>query len=376
MENYSIGSNFFFVESNFLSREEHMDSSIDSITSLHKLPVEILYRILDHLEVKDILFSFGHVCSKFYAITNNYNRLRIEISSHPWKITIDRISRIIQPENVTSLTLWKSFSDLTSDEIDSFFSSIDIHRFTRLRFLNIRSIKERHIRIILHHVANISTLTSLKIYDRSLMNNDIIADLSSIIASPSIRTLDLDISRIIIDKLSWPNHCKLKRMKTRKCSHEKWCYILHHSSDLQEFSSGNFEMNKIDNIVRSTSYKQLTSLTLTDIRFSIYQLEFLLLPLSSLIYLNLTTNEDTSYDFLRRFSKWEDFIKDKLPLLKRFHFHIITLLSRYRDLTYIELIIFYLFVFFSFNNQIISCPPNGIDSYCILMVIFRGRSVH
>jgi len=171
------------------------------------------------------------------------------------------------------------------------------------------------------------------------MNDNIIADLSAIIALPSLRILDLDISCIIIDKLSWPNHCKLRQMNTRKCSHKKWCQILHHSPYLRRFSTVYFDMNNIDNIVRSTSYQQLTSLTLSDIQFSIDQLEILLLPLSSLVYFNLTANENTSFGFLQRFSQWEHFIEDKLPLLKQFRFHISTLISHYRDLNYIESII-------------------------------------
>ena len=218
-----------------------------------------------------------------------------------------------------------------------FFSSIDIHRLTQLRFLNISSLKERHLHTILHHATTISTFTSLKIYDRSLMNDDIIADLSTILALPSIRTFDLDISSIIIDKLSWPIDCKLREMSTRICSHKKWCYIVHHSPYLRKFSSVYFDMTNKDNIIHSISYLQLTSLTLSNIQFSIIQLETLLLPLSSLVHFALTAN--TSCDFLQRFSQWEHFIKDKLPQLKRFHFHISTFISRHRDLNYINSII-------------------------------------
>jgi len=193
--------------------------SSKSIPSLYTLPVEVLYRILDQLEGRDIVFSFRNVCTKFYAITNIYNRLTIELSNYHSKFETNRLCRIIEPENVASLIFWKSYTTSTFDEIDWFFSSIDIHRFTRLCFLNITNIKERHLHTILHHLTTISTLISLKIYDRSLMNDNIIADLSAIIALPSLRILDLDISSIIIDKLSWPNHCKLRRMNTRKYSH-------------------------------------------------------------------------------------------------------------------------------------------------------------
>jgi len=269
--------------------------------SLDTFPVEILHRILDYLEVKDILFSFRYVCTKFNAITNIYNRLTIEPSNYQSKVAVGRLCQIIEPEKVVSLILRKWNLTSTFDEIDWFYSSIDIHQFTRLRFLNIANIKERHLQTILHHVTTISTLTSLKIYDRSLMNDNIIGDLSKMIALPSLRILDLDISCIIIDKLTWPNHCQLQKMTTLKCSHKKWCQILQYSPYLRRFSTGNFDMNNIDHTIRSTSYKQMTSLILNDIRLTIDQLEFLLLPLSSLIYLNLKPNENVSFEFSKTF---------------------------------------------------------------------------
>jgi hypothetical protein len=107
--------------------------------------------------------------------------------THRWKVVVDRLCQLIQPENATSLTLWNSYTPLTFNEIDVFFSSTNIHRFTQLCFFNITNIKEFHLRPILHYV---STLSILQISNRSLMNDDIITNISSIIALSSL--LDIE----------------------------------------------------------------------------------------------------------------------------------------------------------------------------------------
>ncbi|CAF0973035.1 unnamed protein product [Adineta steineri] len=41
---------------------------MESTSPFQTLPVELIYRMLDLLDAKDILFSFGHVCRRFYTI--------------------------------------------------------------------------------------------------------------------------------------------------------------------------------------------------------------------------------------------------------------------------------------------------------------------
>jgi hypothetical protein len=49
--------------------------------SLVTLPVEVIHRILDHIDIHSILISFRYVCKQFYMITNTYNRYELDISS-------------------------------------------------------------------------------------------------------------------------------------------------------------------------------------------------------------------------------------------------------------------------------------------------------
>jgi hypothetical protein len=50
--------------------------------SLHTLPVEIVYRILDHLDTFAILVSCRNVCEKLNDITDTYYRYRVILIFH------------------------------------------------------------------------------------------------------------------------------------------------------------------------------------------------------------------------------------------------------------------------------------------------------
>ncbi|CAF1451028.1 unnamed protein product, partial [Rotaria sp. Silwood1] len=312
---------------------------VQSSSSLLTFPTEILHRILDQLNIEDILFSFRYVCTRFYSITNIYNRLTIKISDHQNETSAYRLYRMISPENVTSLILRKIYGNTKSNNIDWFFSFFNIHQFTRLCYVYLESMNENDFRMIICHLTTLSTFQSLKIFDRRILKNDTIILLSMVIALPSLRKLDLDISSRIIDQISWPNDGKVRELKLRKCSYKQWCHIFYHSPNLRIISTADIDMSNINKTIPSiTTYQQLTSLTLNDILFSIDELEILLISHPSLIYFNLTANNISSFQSLRRFSQWEFFIREKLPRLKHFHFQISTRMS-YQDLRSMQSII-------------------------------------
>lgn len=45
--------------------------------SLHTLPIELVYRILDNLDRLTIFFSLGGVCARLNAIIDNYHPYRV-----------------------------------------------------------------------------------------------------------------------------------------------------------------------------------------------------------------------------------------------------------------------------------------------------------
>ena len=45
--------------------------------SLHTLPVELVYRVLDNLHILSILYSMRNVCIRINAITDSYHRYQV-----------------------------------------------------------------------------------------------------------------------------------------------------------------------------------------------------------------------------------------------------------------------------------------------------------
>lgn len=252
---------------------ENSLSIIPSSSLLLALPIELLHRILDNLDIRSIIFSFRAVCKTFYSIANNYQRLKLELSNHSTNDPFDRLYRIISLENIGTLVLQKCYVNNELNNIDRFFSFGGIHRFTRLLSVELESIDENDLCTIMCHLVTLSTLKSLKIFDRRIYKYDTNVLLSAIIALRSLRQLHLNVSSRIIDEISWPMHSTFRELTLRKCSYKQWCHILYRSSNLRVASTANFDMNNIQQIAISTPYSQLTSLTLTDIRFPIDQLE-------------------------------------------------------------------------------------------------------
>ncbi len=47
--------------------------------SLYTLPIELLHRILDHVDTVTVFLSFRNVCKYFYTIINSYNQ---QVTAH------------------------------------------------------------------------------------------------------------------------------------------------------------------------------------------------------------------------------------------------------------------------------------------------------
>ena len=60
----------------------HHDKMPDNnIASLIALPIELIYRILDHLTPHDILLSVSNVCERLNSITDFYDRYQVNFTS-------------------------------------------------------------------------------------------------------------------------------------------------------------------------------------------------------------------------------------------------------------------------------------------------------
>ena len=69
--------------------------------SLDNLPVEILYRIFDDLDIETIFFSIRTLCRYFQSIVDHYNRLHFDLEILS-RYQFDALFRLISPENECS----------------------------------------------------------------------------------------------------------------------------------------------------------------------------------------------------------------------------------------------------------------------------------
>ena len=287
--------------------------------SLQSLPVEIFYRILDHIDGETILLSFRKVCKKFKAITNTYNRYELDFSSMS-KTDFDFACRAIRPEDVISLTL--SNGDHTPDQINQFFSLFTIDRLIRLRSLTLLHVYNKNtdeLQTILNQILTVCPLTSFSIQSKYGDKMQLQPLLSSIITQSTLRRLDFGIYYFKIDKIPWPANCLLEYLKIGTCTFQQFCAILDHSPNLRTLVLRNCSEIHIGLPIIKT-YPQLTSLTFDDLSGYIYMyvLEPILSRTPSLIHLKIVSIDDGCS--LSDGAQWEKFIQTKLLYLKKFEF--------------------------------------------------------
>jgi len=49
--------------------------------SIHALPIDIIYRIFDHLNEKDLFMSINNVNQRLNAILNSYQRFKVNLTN-------------------------------------------------------------------------------------------------------------------------------------------------------------------------------------------------------------------------------------------------------------------------------------------------------
>ncbi|CAF4796823.1 unnamed protein product [Rotaria sp. Silwood1] len=289
------------------------------ISSLETLPVEILYHILDDLDAQTILFSFRHICRRFRAIVNNYDRYSLNFESIS-KSDFERVCYLINPRQVTSLTLREN--EGAPDQIKLFLSYFNLQQFSYLRSLSLFIIGEEKLQLIARQW-NIRLLESLslKIEKSDDRRKTTTARfLSLIIAKSNLLKLKLDIQAGRLEKIIWPAQYSIQCLKiTSVVAFDRLCTILSCSPHLKTLMINSFFFQNSNQIVftpsLTTPFRQLTSLTFEKLETGIDNLELFLSLTSSLIH--LTVIGDGNYHDGNR---WEYFIQLHLPLLSEFRF--------------------------------------------------------
>jgi hypothetical protein len=76
------------VNFNVYSSKEATSMSNQPILYLHTLPVELVYRILDNLDLVTILLSFRNVCTRLNIISDTYYRYKVNIIHYNKRLSV------------------------------------------------------------------------------------------------------------------------------------------------------------------------------------------------------------------------------------------------------------------------------------------------
>jgi len=301
------------------------------IPSIEILPVEIFHRIFDNLDTETILLSIRLVCRLFRSIFHYFKRYYFEFKIKT-KRNFHLFCRLIKPENVISLTL--SDNEHIPNQIYLFISLISLRQFTRLHSINFLGIDEYQLNIILKRIhlnSLISFSLNIQKYD-DRRKKTTLHFLSSIMTKSNLRKIELNIKYDRISNIVWPLNCNIRYLIINEDIYlDDLCRILSNSSQLHTLI---LKENIINDKIVTSSFPQLTSLTIERLDITIDKLESLLLLTPSLIYLKLI-GEGNLCDGKR----WEEFIQINLSHLDKFEFFINISRSINRTREDLELII-------------------------------------
>lgn len=295
-----------------------------STECLSTLPVEILYRIFDNLDIQTIFLSLRYVCKQLYLTTNSFYRYNFNFKSIA-KPYFYSICQRIPFENVVSLTL--SDQDATKGQIQLFLSLFRIEQFIRLQSLTLREIEEVHLNKFLNYVIT-SSLKSFSLTTRIV--HDVRQDttfslLGLAISHPTLQNLHLNLCYTDWNGLQWPTNNSLHYIRiVSSITLKQFCVILQHSPKLRTLILKEVDIDNSEAISTTESFQQLTSLTFEDGRVDIRKLEACLSLTPALTHLKLIGNGSlfsASFDG----SLWANVIQTKLRLLKKFEFFILVL---------------------------------------------------
>ncbi|CAF1356192.1 unnamed protein product [Adineta steineri] len=299
-----------------------------SSSMLDTLPVEILYRIFDNLDIQTIILSLRYVCKRFYFTTDSYNRYNFNFKSMS-KPYFRFICRLIPYENVISLTL--SDEDKTRGQISLFLSLCQIEQFTRLQSLTLLLIEDIHLNIFLNYIIT-SSLKSLSISTQILhAYQNSTTHLSSVITHHSLQNLYLNINDKDWNGIAWSTNRTLRYLRlVNTITLKQFCIILQHYVCLQTLVLKEVSTDENENDIYPSAFQQLTSLTFEDGRIEIKKIAQCVSFTPSLTYLKIIGDGNlfnTSFDGF----EWEKLIRTKLHSIKKFEFFFIILTySNYR----------------------------------------------
>lgn len=323
--------------------------------SINDLPVEIIYKILDQLDICIIFTSLHHVCKRFDEILLTYGKYHLnfeKLSFNELKLICSRI----RPEQVTELTL--SDDENRAGFIDLFLSKFSLDSFTCLRSLTLKQINDdemmNRILIPMADRHSLSKCSSLKIINSAECYDDVVVEIiTSILTKSTLREVhfDLSYSRTTSNPLPWlelssiqlltfSGMCTVNFIRNLlTCVPELKCLTMDDidfddevdlnyvpnpvdTSD-EEFDEEPIEPNKTVRYAPMNTSNPLHSLVLNTCSIPMLKLEWLLEEIPSLKNLRLTTVHDYNDLTILDGQRWEKLLIN----VERFQFLFIVNLS-------------------------------------------------
>ncbi len=310
--------------------------------TIDELPVEIIYKILDELDICTIFTSVYHVCKRFDEILLTYHKYHLNFEN----LSLTNLKLIcsrIHPEQVMELTL--SDDENRSGLIELFFSKFSLETFSHLHSLTLIQINnEEFMNKILITIADRRLLlhfSSIKIINNEENYGDIFLEiLMSVITKPSLREVHLDLSygRTTSNPLPWLEECSIRDLKfTGTCTvnfirNTLIClprletlkiddldfdeeidlnYVPNNdSNEEEEWEIDENQLSKKEKFPSIDSPNCLKSLIITSCTISMSKLEWLLEEIPTLKHLHLITTSLYDDQSILDGQRWENLLQN------------------------------------------------------------------
>jgi len=123
--------------------------------SLHTLPIDIIYRIFDHLSEKELFLSTSHVNQKFNAILNSYKRFQVNSTNTHTSTSINSLTWF---STQTLTTLGLEYNQIEDADAQALGQALETNqvRHTHLSFSLVSSVLCIYYRYSSHSVWTIT----------------------------------------------------------------------------------------------------------------------------------------------------------------------------------------------------------------------------
>lgn len=317
---------------------------LNSTPAFDKLPVEIIYKILDQLDIITIFSSLFHVCKRFDKIILKYDQYDFDLQDISIK-NFRLISSNISRKRIIKLTLLNDENNTKILEL--FLRKFSINQFSRLRSLTLIKIdNEEYLNQILITIADrtcLENFSSITIINREEAYGDVLLEiLMTVLNRSSIRKVHLRLSddRTTSNPLLWLEQCSIKELtldntctmnffrntllslpeletfKMRDLRFDQEIDLNHQDNELENIDDESDIENNENYIERKEKFasiqssNNLKSLTINCCSINMSKIEWLLQEIPTLKKLRLGTEDFYKDQLILDGNRWENILSN------------------------------------------------------------------